>query len=65
MEIANTVRDEEYTRMVMDIVAGKPFGSWKDEGAVSVVEPEVQVLPDELPEETELNNTQFVDNKSS
>lgn len=50
IEIANTEHDAVYTRIVMDIVAGKGYHSGNGESAVP------DELPDELPEESELKN---------
>ena len=55
LEIANEPKDVVYTKMVMAIVAGEAYGSW-------VGTDEIVILPDELPEEAGLGDTEFVDN---
>lgn len=61
-EIANTPNDVEYTKMVMAVVAGEAFGSWNQTEENGK---EIEVLPDELPEEAGLGDATFVDNKSA
>ncbi len=63
MEIASTENDVVYTKMVMAIAAGEAFGSWNDEDSDAKVEEQEEVLKDVLPEEADLGDSSFVDNK--
>lgn len=66
LEIAAVRSDVEYTRIVTALAEGRSYGSW---GRPVVVEPEAapdegrEQLPDELPEEAELDEGEFVDNQ--
>ena len=63
-EIASVRSDYEYTKMVVAIVQGKPYGSWNDPVSVET-EPEETAqapLPDELPEEGELEEGLYIGN---
>ena len=63
-EIAAVRSNYEYTRRVVAIVQGKPYGYW-DEPAVVETEPEEPMrdpLPDELPEESDLEEGQYIGN---
>ncbi len=65
-EIAAVKSDVEYTRIVTALAEGGTYGSW---GRPVVSEPEIapeegrEELPDELPEESELDEGEFVDNQ--
>ncbi len=61
-EIAAVKSNYKYTQMVVDIVQGKPFGSW-DASAPVLDEPQQapDVMEDELPEESELTDGSFID----
>lgn len=61
-EIAAVRSDYTYTQMVVDIVLGKPFGSW-NEPEYTEPKPEATPLPDELPEEGELGEGSFINNQ--
>lgn len=61
-EIAAVRSNYTYTQMVVDIVLGKPFGSW-NEPEYTGPEPETTPLPDELPEEEELSGGSFINNQ--
>ena len=61
-EIASVRSNYTYTQMVVDIVLGKPFGSW-NEPENTEPEPEAAPLPDELPEEEELSGGSFINNQ--
>jgi len=63
MEIASAENDVVYTKMVMAIAAGEPFGSWNDGDSDAKVEEPEEVLKDVLPEEAGLGDSSFVDNK--
>ena len=57
-EIAKEKDDREYTRMVMALAEGRPYGSWNQE----ILDEDVP-LPNELPEESDLQQGNFVDNR--
>ena len=57
-EIAREREDVEYTKMVVALAQGKPYGSWNQTQA-----PEDESLPHELPEESDLGQGNFVDNR--
>ena len=57
LEIANERRDVVYTKMIMAIADGEAYGSWIDPDVSDIV-----ILPDELPEESGLGQSEFVDN---
>ena len=57
-EIARERDDVEYTKMVVALAQGKPYGSWNQTQA-----PEDESLPHELPEESDLGQGNFVDNR--
>ena len=61
-EIAAVRSNYTYTQMVVDIVLGKPFGSW-NEPEYTEPKPEATPLPDELPEEGELGEGSFINNQ--
>ena len=63
-EIASVRSDYEYTKMVVAIVQGKPYGSWNEPDIVETEpeEPEQTPLPDELPEEGELEEGLYIGN---
>ena len=63
-EIASVRSDYEYTKMVVAIVQGKPYGSWNEPVIVETEpeEPEQAPLPDELPEEGELEEGFYIGN---
>ena len=58
-EIAKEKDDREYTRMVMALAEGKPYGSWNQWEILDEDAP----LPNELPEESDLQQGNFVDNR--
>lgn len=64
LEIAGVRSDLEYTKMVVDIVSGKPFGSWNEpeptEQPEIKAEAEPQPMQDVLPEESELQDNGVV-----
>lgn len=60
-EIAAVRSDKEYTRMVVEIVQGEPFGAWNEPDPTP--EPEPAPLQDVLPEEEDLDEGAFVDNQ--
>jgi len=65
LEIAAVKSDVEYTRIVTALAEGGVYGSW---GRPVMAEPEEsneepEVLPDELPEEEDLDQGEFVDNQ--
>ena len=61
-EIAAVRSNYTYTQMVVDIVLGKPFGSW-NEPEYTEPKPGATPLPDELPEEEELGEGSFINNQ--
>lgn len=61
-EIAAVRSNYTYTQMVVDIVLGKPFGSWNEPEDTEPT-PETTPLPDELPEEGELSVGSFINNQ--
>ena len=65
LEIANARSNIEYTKMVLFIVQGRGFGSWNESDTVTKPSPESagDKLPDELPEESEMDESNFVNNK--
>ncbi len=60
IEIANTEDDIQYTKKVMAIVNGEGYGSWNRQENTKP-----QPLQHELPEESDISDTEFVDNKSA
>ena len=64
MEILSVPSDYTYTEMVVDIVMGKPFGSWNDQGETGgEQESQPAPAPDLLPEEEDLDGDTFIDNQ--
>jgi len=58
LEIAAEESDREYTKIVTAVAGGMPYGSWNE------IQPPVEEgLPNELPEESEMGNGNFVDNQ--
>ena len=64
LEIANARSDIEYTRMVLFIVQGRGFGSWDVSNTVTKPSSESTEgqLPDALPEESEMDESTFINN---
>lgn len=62
LEIAGVRSNQEYTRMVVDIASGKPFGSWNEPEPTEppVTESEPEPMKDVLPEESELQDNGVV-----
>lgn len=58
-EIAKERDDWEYTKMVVALAEGRPYGSWNQTQAPE----EEESLPHELPEESDLGQGNFVDNR--
>lgn len=63
LEIAAVTSDIEYTRIVTALAEGKSYKQWGKPETPQPEEDGGQVLPDELPEEAEMEQGGFVDNQ--